>query len=44
MCGIAGFWQQKRAADDPADTLSRMGAALAHRGPDDSGAFYDDGA
>jgi asparagine synthase (glutamine-hydrolysing) len=44
MCGIAGFWQQKRTADDPADTLSRMGVALAHRGPDDSGAFYDDGA
>jgi asparagine synthase (glutamine-hydrolysing) len=44
MCGIAGFWQQKSTADDPADTLSRMGAALAHRGPDDSGTFYDVGA
>jgi asparagine synthase (glutamine-hydrolysing) len=44
MCGIAGFWQQKSMADDPAETLSRMGAALAHRGPDDSGTFYDVGA
>src|SRR5260370_23143136 len=41
MCGIAGFWQPKRTPDDPVETLSRMGAALAHRGPDDSGTFHD---
>ncbi len=41
MCGIAGFWQSKRAAEHPLELLNRMGAALAHRGPDDSGAFHD---
>lgn len=44
MCGIAGFWQQKRTSDDPVEILSRMGGALAHRGPDDSGIFHDRGA
>ncbi|MGC2742049.1 MAG: asparagine synthase (glutamine-hydrolyzing) [Candidatus Angelobacter sp.] len=42
MCGIAGFWQTKRQAEIPAETLLRMGTALKHRGPDDSGVFYDD--
>lgn len=42
MCGIAGFWQTKRATEDPLETLDRMGTALAHRGPDDSGTFHDD--
>src|ERR1700674_3744234 len=41
MCGIAGFWQTKRGTEDPVETLDRMGAALAHRGPDDSGTFHD---
>lgn len=42
MCGIAGFWQTKRQAEIPAEVLIRMGTALKHRGPDDSGVFYDD--
>lgn len=42
MCGIAGFWQTKRQAEVPAEILLRMGNALKHRGPDDSGVFYDD--
>jgi len=42
MCGIAGFWQTKRQAEIPAEILLRMGNALKHRGPDDSGVFYDD--
>ena len=42
MCGIAGFWQTKRQAEIPAEVLRRMGDALKHRGPDDSGVFYDD--
>jgi asparagine synthase (glutamine-hydrolysing) len=42
MCGIAGFWQNKRQAEIPAEILLRMGTALKHRGPDDSGVFYDD--
>jgi asparagine synthase (glutamine-hydrolysing) len=41
MCGIAGFWQTKRGTEDPLEILDRMGTALAHRGPDDSGTFYD---
>src|SRR5713101_337932 len=41
MCGIAGFWQTKRGTEDPLEILGRMGALLAHRGPDDSGTFHD---
>src|ERR1700753_3748072 len=41
MCGIAGFWLKKALAGPPAELLARMGNALAHRGPDDSGIFYD---
>jgi asparagine synthase (glutamine-hydrolysing) len=44
MCGIAGFWQNKALDDHPLTVLEQMGAALAHRGPDDSGAFYDEAA
>src|SRR5579864_6525904 len=42
MCGITGFWQTKRGTEDPLDILSQMGAVLTHRGPDDSGTFFDD--
>jgi asparagine synthase (glutamine-hydrolysing) len=42
MCGIAGFWQSNGTPDHPFEVLNRMGAALAHRGPDDSGVFFDD--
>ena len=41
MCGIAGFWQTKRGTQPPLEVLQHMGTALAHRGPDDSGCFYD---
>jgi len=41
MCGIAGFWQAKRRSGHPGEILKEMGEALAHRGPDDSGSFYD---
>lgn len=41
MCGIAGFWQTKRGTEDPLELLNRMGAVLAHRGPDDAGTFHD---
>lgn len=36
MCGIAGFILRAGTRPD-ADELHRMGAALAHRGPDDAG-------
>jgi len=41
MCGIAGYWDTKNRLDEPVEVLNRMGAALAHRGPDDSGIFHD---
>jgi asparagine synthase (glutamine-hydrolysing) len=41
MCGIAGYWQTKSSSGHPQEILDRMGAALIHRGPDDSGTFYD---
>ncbi len=38
MCGIAGYW----SADSRArEVLPRMTAALAHRGPDADGFYYD---
>jgi asparagine synthase (glutamine-hydrolysing) len=41
MCGIAGFWQQPFLMEHPPVVLSRMAAAVSHRGPDDSGVFLD---
>jgi asparagine synthase (glutamine-hydrolysing) len=37
MCGIAGFSGKFNSA-----LLERMNAAISHRGPDDSGIYYDD--
>ncbi len=36
MCGIAGF-----VGDFPPELLGDMNKSLAHRGPDDSGTYYD---
>jgi asparagine synthase (glutamine-hydrolysing) len=44
MCGIAGYWDAKSSFENPLEVLNRMGAALAHRGPNDSGNFHDVGA
>jgi asparagine synthase (glutamine-hydrolysing) len=41
MCGIAGFWQSKPVDEHPHELLNRMACTLAHRGPDDSGTYYD---
>jgi len=38
MCGIAGFVQRDGLRADPED-LAAMASALAHRGPDDQGAY-----
>src|SRR3989338_8208375 len=44
MCGIAGIVEFSPSGPRPADaSLRRMNAALAHRGPDDSGVFVRDG-
>jgi asparagine synthase (glutamine-hydrolysing) len=44
MCGITGFWSARTLDEDPVELLNRMGSALSHRGPDDSGVFYESGA
>ncbi len=44
MCGIAGFWLQKETGHEPTELLRCMGNTLAHRGPDDSGIFFDKNA
>ena len=40
MCGIGGYFLRS-GGSAPADTLDRIEAALAHRGPDGSGRFTD---
>ena len=40
MCGIAGLWQS-RPTPEGQPTLRAMTDAIAHRGPDDSGYWYD---
>ena len=39
MCGFAGIFAPHRALDE--SLLQRMGNAIAHRGPDDSGQWLD---
>jgi asparagine synthase (glutamine-hydrolysing) len=45
MCGFAGFYSPiaRNAAlgSDPCETLVRMNEAIAHRGPDDTGEWWD---
>lgn len=41
MCGISGGLQLGLNCGEWEDVLSRMGAALRHRGPDDGGVWYD---
>ena len=40
MCGLAGFFSSESINFDPHDTLRKMGNALSHRGPDDSGTLF----
>ncbi|MBE6636171.1 MAG: asparagine synthase (glutamine-hydrolyzing) [Ruminococcaceae bacterium] len=42
MCGFAGFYGGE--LENRREIVSRMGAAIAHRGPDDDGVFVDDTA
>ncbi len=39
MCGIAGFYKNINFSPEP--TLLEMNAVMNHRGPDDSGIWYD---
>ena len=42
MCGIAGFFDSKRVhAEAAGNSLTRMAEAIAHRGPDDQGIWFD---
>ncbi|HUO44256.1 MAG TPA: asparagine synthase (glutamine-hydrolyzing) [Burkholderiales bacterium] len=43
MCGIAGWLARKSTLSGP-DTLKRMTDAIAHRGPDDEGMYFEDTA
>jgi asparagine synthase (glutamine-hydrolysing) len=42
MCGIAGILNLENPDPISVDLLSSMGAALRHRGPDESGIYIDD--
>ncbi|MFA5040791.1 MAG: asparagine synthase (glutamine-hydrolyzing) [Bdellovibrionales bacterium] len=42
MCGIAGFWKNSEARESEAEaTIRAMTAAIAQRGPDAEGAWFD---
>ncbi len=42
MCGLAGAWHRRGASAPELTALGlRMGAAIAHRGPDDAGAWAE---
>ena len=41
MCGIAGFVDPRAMVTDPERALGAMSQSLAHRGPDDSGQWWD---
>lgn len=44
MCGITGFWTGRRLALPLDEAVRRMSGALSYRGPDDEGAWTDEGA
>ena len=41
MCGFSGFINFNPCYGDPLVLLQRMGDQLVHRGPDDSGVWFD---
>lgn len=43
MCGFAGYWGSQFSSSEAEQTLQKMGKAIAHRGPDDSGVWFDAG-
>lgn len=42
MCGIAGFWTSRALAEAPELVLRNMTAAIAYRGPDGDGFYWDE--
>ncbi len=43
MCGFSGFYSLQKMPADTASVLSAMADAIVHRGPDDSGLWYEAG-
>lgn len=43
MCGFSGFFQGQTNLASLADSIERMTSRITHRGPDDSGAWFDEG-
>ena len=41
MCGIAGFWTSRTLPEAPERVLRNMTAAIAYRGPDGDGFYWD---
>jgi len=41
MCGFAGYWGSQFSSDEAQRVLQAMGEAIEHRGPDDSGQWFD---
>jgi len=41
MCGFSGFLNFNPNWGDPLTLLQQMGDQLTHRGPDDSGVWFD---
>lgn len=41
MCGIVGFWQREDSFDAHS-VLKKMSDSIIHRGPDDSGVWFDE--
>lgn len=44
MCGFTGFWQSSSPGGGFASKSEAMADTIAHRGPDDSGVWVDEGA
>lgn len=42
MCGIAGFWTSRALTEAPERVLRNMTNAIAYRGPDGDGFYWDD--
>jgi asparagine synthase (glutamine-hydrolysing) len=42
MCGISGYLAPDKLPDDPSMVLDRMNRTLTHRGPDDTGCWWDE--
>jgi asparagine synthase (glutamine-hydrolysing) len=42
MCGICGIWNYRDATPVDRALMRRMTDGMAHRGPDDSGIYFDD--